>query len=202
MLVGAISYSYAISSFTSVIASRDSKATRLKSKLNILDNIRCEYEMDFDMYWKLRQSLYYDHSKDMTDKMSLLDELPLNLRVGLSDIMYRKLVKGVTYFEGKSAHFMAAIGPLLKAVLLQKGEYMYKEGDPLDACKSGLIVVYFVKKGELAYVKQNKNPPDLIYGQVSEGSYFGDTDFLQHDIADPRHNFSVKALTDVELLLI
>ena len=47
------------------------------------------------MYWRLRQSLYYDHSKDMTDKMRLLDELPLNLRVGLSDIMYRKHVKGI-----------------------------------------------------------------------------------------------------------
>ena len=38
--------------------------------------------MDFEMYWRLRQSLYYDHSKDMTDKMRLLEELPLNLRVG------------------------------------------------------------------------------------------------------------------------
>lgn len=98
MLVGAISYSFAISSFTSVITSLDSKQTKLKDKLNILNNIRCEYEMDFEMYWKLRQSLYYDHSKDMTDKMSLLEELPLNLRVGLSDIMYRKHVKGIEYF--------------------------------------------------------------------------------------------------------
>ena len=46
--------------------------------------------MDFDLYWKLKQSLYYDHSKDKTDKMTLINELPSNLKVLISDVMYRK----------------------------------------------------------------------------------------------------------------
>ncbi len=72
--------------------------------------------MDYELYWKLKQSLYYDHSKDMTDKMTLLSELPGSLKVSLSDLMYRKSVKGIKYFERISPHFMAAIGPRLRPI--------------------------------------------------------------------------------------
>ncbi len=54
MLVGAVSYSFAISSFSSLISSLDSKQTRLKDKLSVLDSLRAEYDVDFDLYWKLR----------------------------------------------------------------------------------------------------------------------------------------------------
>ena len=54
MIVGVVSYSFAISSLSSVISTLDSKQAKLKEKLNILNNIRSEYEMDFELYWKLR----------------------------------------------------------------------------------------------------------------------------------------------------
>ena len=135
MIVGVVSYSFAISSLTSVISSLDSKQAKLKEKLNILNNIRSEYDMDFELYWKLRQSLYYDHSKDMTDKQRLLKELPGNLKVSVSDLMYRKVVKGVKFFEDKSAHFMATIGPLLRPIIIEKGEHIFLERDPVDASR-------------------------------------------------------------------
>ena len=103
--------------------------------------------MDFEMYWKLRQALYFDHSKDMTDKMQLLNELPPILRVGLSDIMYRKHVKGIPYFKEKSPHFMATLGPLLRPVIVQKGEFIYLEGDPIDASKFKLNCSIFRAEG-------------------------------------------------------
>lgn len=135
MIVGVISYSFAISSFTSIITTLDSKMAKLKEKLNTLNNIRSEYDMDFELYWKLKQSLYYDHSKDMTDKMTLINELPSNLKVNLCNVMYRKNVKGIKYLEEKSAHFMATVGPMLRPIKVHKNEYIFMEQDPVDASR-------------------------------------------------------------------
>ena len=136
MLIGVISYSFAISSFTSVLSTLDSKAAKLKAKLDILNAIREEYDMSFELYWKLKQSLYYDHSKDMTDKMTLLKELPGSLKISLSDLMYRKAVSNISFFDSVSDHFMATVGPLLKPIKVLKGEYIYMEDDPADASKN------------------------------------------------------------------
>lgn len=51
MIVGVVSYSFAISSLTSVISSMDSKMAKLKEKLNTLESIYKEYDMDFELYW-------------------------------------------------------------------------------------------------------------------------------------------------------
>ncbi len=68
MIIGVIAYSMTISSLTSIIQASDQKRDKFKSKLIVLDNIRKQYGMNFDFYWRLRQSLHYDLSKDMTDK--------------------------------------------------------------------------------------------------------------------------------------
>lgn len=143
MIIGVISYSFAISSFTSIISTLDSKAAKLKANLDTLNNIRSEYDMSFDLYWKLKQSLYYDHSKDMTDKMNLLRELPGSLKISLSDLMYRKSVSNIEFFKQVSDHFMATVGPLLRPIKVLKGEYIYMEEDPADASKMGLIFSLF-----------------------------------------------------------
>lgn len=92
---------------------------------------------------------------------------------------------------------MATVGPLLRPALLPKGEFVFLEGDPLDASKSTLNLVYFLKKGSVGFVTRRETPPDLIYATLREGSCFGDTDFLNLNQTNPRRQFSVKALTDV-----
>ena len=47
MIIGVIAYSFAISSFTSILSTLDSKAAKLKAKLDTLNNIRSEYDMSF-----------------------------------------------------------------------------------------------------------------------------------------------------------
>ena len=65
-----------------------------------------------------------------------------------------------------------------------------------------LNLVYFLKKGSVGFVTRRESPPDLIYATLREGSCFGDTDFLSLNTPNPRRQFSVKALTDVEILLL
>lgn len=196
MIVGAMSYSFAISSFTNFLSSLDSNEAKLKEKLDTLNAIRSHYDLDFQLYWKLRQSLHYNHHTDMTHQLRFVNELPPQLKVSLSHVLYRKHLDSVPYFANKSPHYIAAVGPLLRPVIVPKGEFVFLEGDPPDA-------LYFLKKGEVGYVTRRRVGPDLIYASLNQGSVFGETDLIPFRGDEPeRRSFSVKALTDVELLLL
>lgn len=54
--------------------------------------------------------------KTDSEKINLLNELPLNLRIELSVIMHQNLVSGIEFFKKKPARFIAFIGPFLKIV--------------------------------------------------------------------------------------
>lgn len=88
MLIGVISYSLAIGIFTSIMSASDKKEERLRHKLRLLSVVRDEYNLNFELYWRLRQALHYDHAMDMSDKQTLLTELPCKLKLELSKIMY------------------------------------------------------------------------------------------------------------------
>jgi len=45
----------------------DAKAGKLQEKMDILDNIRDEYRLDYDLYRRLRLALKYDHSKNFDE---------------------------------------------------------------------------------------------------------------------------------------
>ena len=90
---------------------------------------------------------------------------------------------------------MASLAPLLKPVKVCKGEYLYLKGDSLDG-------IYFVKKGEAAYVEKRTHA-DLMFAYCHEGGYFGDVDFAaSNQTSESKRLFSVKALTDMDLLLL
>ena len=62
--------------------------------------------------------------------------------------------------------------------------------------------MYFLKSGETAYV-QAKQKADLVFAVNKTGSFFGDIDFtLSTEEAEAKRAFSVKARTNVELLVL
>ncbi len=76
----------------------DRKQEELKQKLNILSGVRKEYEMSFDLYLRLRQSIHHHHLKDHKDTQHLMNDLPSKLRLELSTVLYKHEVKGIEYF--------------------------------------------------------------------------------------------------------
>lgn len=68
MVLGVIGYSLAIGALSSVISSIDSRQARYKERLNTLNSIRREFDMKFDLYWRLRQALHRDAATDTADK--------------------------------------------------------------------------------------------------------------------------------------
>lgn len=65
-------------------------------------------------------------------------QLPNKLKVELSTVMFREELADIKFFSDKSPHFIATIAPLLRPMNFAKGEYVYMNGDPIDASKLGL----------------------------------------------------------------
>ena len=112
----------------------------LQEKLNTLNEIKASYGLNYDLYRRLRLCLKYDHTKDASDQLAFLAELPQNLRIELSMLMHKDLMNKVNFFKGKPAHFIAFIGPLLKPVRVSEDSFVYREGDPVED-------VYFMVQG-------------------------------------------------------
>ena len=115
----------------------DASQAKLKEKIAVLNDIRSNFDIDPEMYDKLRIAIKYDCSKNYTDTKEFLEELPQRLRAELAMLIHRDIYTNFPYFFGKDKIFIAWIGPKLKGMIVSDLEYIYKEGD--DICE-----VYFL----------------------------------------------------------
>jgi CRP-like cAMP-binding protein len=83
--------------------------------------------------------------------------------------MNKQIIKRITFFKNKPPYFIAFIGPLLKPLRIEAGNYVYREGDPIEE-------IYFLTRGKVAFVIHELG--DLKYMTVEAGFYFGELDFL------------------------
>ena len=107
-------------------------------------------------------------------------------------IMHREIVKKIHFFKDMPPPFIAFVGPLLKPLRIEKGNYIYKEKDPVEE-------IYFLIDGKAALV--HKDIKDAVYLIIEEGYYFGEIDFI-YEGNGMRRKFTVKALEDCNLLMI
>ena len=63
MLIGVISFSFATGTLSSILSNIDSQKAKLKSKLELLLELKQEYHLNNALYDDLRQALKYDHSR-------------------------------------------------------------------------------------------------------------------------------------------
>jgi hypothetical protein len=59
---GVFTFSFSIGSLSSVLSGMDTRDTNLKEKLKLLDNLKKDYLIPFDLYNKINRTLKYDHS--------------------------------------------------------------------------------------------------------------------------------------------
>lgn len=100
-----------------------------------------------------------------------MNELPQNLKIELSLIMHREIVKKIYFFQDKPPHFIAFIGPLLKPIHIEEGGYIYRDKDPIEE-------IFFLIKGKAAFV--HKDLKDSPYLMIESGYFFGEIDFVFH----------------------
>ena len=75
-LIGAVAFSFSVSSLSSMLSAMDSRTAHLREKLGILNQIKRQYNVNFDLYRRLKAALKYDYQKNSTHQFSILNELP------------------------------------------------------------------------------------------------------------------------------
>jgi CRP-like cAMP-binding protein len=83
--------------------------------------------------------------------------------------MNKEIIKKVYFFKNKPPYFIAFVGPLLKPLRVEAGNYIYRQGDPVEE-------IFFLTKGKAAFVSEvTDGQPYLI---IEAGYYFGEIDLV------------------------
>jgi hyperpolarization activated cyclic nucleotide-gated potassium channel 2 len=139
MSLGVLMYSFAIGSLSSIVSTLDAKTAEMNQKLQILSSIRKEFDLDQEIYDKVRKVIKYDLSRNQKDRMNFLQELPNKLRIELSQIMHDSVIQKMHFFRDQPSDFIAYVAPLLKPVKFSQADYLYKLDDMMDESKNILI---------------------------------------------------------------
>lgn len=88
MLIGVLSFSYATGAVSSVIQTYDQKEAHLKEKIQTLNQISLEYNIDMKLFNKLARAIKYDYKKVHKDANKFMSELPHKLQLELSMVIH------------------------------------------------------------------------------------------------------------------
>ena len=84
--------------------------------------------------------------------------------------MYKDLMNGINFFQDKNSSFIAAVGPYLKVIKMEKNEYVYNSGEYSQE-------IFFIKSGSVSLVIKEFH--DLQFMTIKEGYYFGEVLFYK-----------------------
>ena len=99
MFIGVFFYSFTIGSISSILQNLDTRRVLYEKKLNTLLLLKRKYKLDTSLYSRIKKALKYGIKKTDEDRKKFLNDLPMNLRIDLSVIMHKNLVKDIAYFE-------------------------------------------------------------------------------------------------------
>jgi hypothetical protein len=90
MLIGVISFSFATGAISSIITNQDSAEAKLKEKMQTLESIQSEYNIEKELFNKLVNAVKYDHNSNAKDVFNFMEELPAKLRLELTMAIHKK----------------------------------------------------------------------------------------------------------------
>ena len=169
MFCGAFFYSLTIGNLTSSLNNVDSNNSFIYDKKLKLLNIRNQYHVPFDLYKRIQKSISVKNTITSDQKLSLLNELPPNLKIDLSFHMFEGVVKDIEFFKNKPKKFIGFVGIHLKPIKIGKNEIIISQGEASND-------MYFIKKGQVSV--SLKEYGNFSFINIKEGYYFGEVDIL------------------------
>ena len=89
MLIGVITFSFASGALASIFASYDKTNAKLEEQMEMLDTLSAKYDIPLDLYSVIKQSLTHKFGKEVDDINELLDAIPYNVRIDVTNLMYK-----------------------------------------------------------------------------------------------------------------
>ena len=69
----------------------------MKEKFKALNKIKRQYKISFEFAKKLKMAIKYQHNRSTAEQFAFLNDLPQNLKIELSMIMHKGIIKKI-YF--------------------------------------------------------------------------------------------------------
>lgn len=171
MIVGGGFYSYTAGSMSSFLTSIDTRETILAQKIATVQEMATQASLSKEITLKVRDAIRYNTLKTgniWSDKHSLFNEIPKNLRYEVATTMYNGVVNDIYIFRNKQKSFINYIMPLLHPMHVYESQYLYKQGEYPDE-------VYFITAGSVSFVIM---PKETVFKTYVKGSYIGEVEMV------------------------
>jgi hyperpolarization activated cyclic nucleotide-gated potassium channel 1 len=172
ILIGAMFFSFFLSTMSSVITSLDLKAILISDKLSLLTvyctDLRLSTHFQSTMSRQLQLSMRHN-TLDQQQKSDLAASLSKKLRVEMGSCIYRHAAQRVSFFAQQDPIFIGNIVSMLEYRLYDSGEVIYTRGSYADE-------IYFMGDGRVSFVLGSLAVP---FKTMISGSFFGEIEVLE-----------------------
>lgn len=171
MITGVGFYSFTIGSLSSFLLTIDTRDSILNAKLAATHEFAKETGISAECKRRITAVVTYNTSKMGTiwsDKHSLFQELPNELRYEVATTMYNGIATEIPFLNTRNSAFVVHVMPLLKPLKLPNEDYLYKEGD--YATEVSMLIK---GRGNLVLGKS-----EIVYKSFLKGSYLGDIEII------------------------
>ena len=206
MMIGVLSYTFAISSLSSIITTHDIRETRKTEALDLLHRIDTKYQLPTNDFLLLNQQIIkkFKEVESYQSEEALMNLLGRESRARLKQTLYRTLVTEMLCFQEASiethefASFAKSIASMFKHRKIDENIYIHQEKDNIDN-------IYFIIRGSVDYVlpEYNDDPYFTIEGK---GNMFGELEIvngmLEGKGISSKRLFTVKTKEDSEFLTL
>ena len=200
MVLGVMSYSFMISSLSSLFTSKDIRQTNKNTALDSLRRIDISHNLDTGLFLKLKKTIIkkFKEVEYIKNRDSLMHLLPRKLQGDLNSAMHESLVRKIDIFMNEDAEFVEYMARVLKPKKYSADDIICKEG-------SKNYEIYFIIKGSVEYVLPEFN--DIPYKALKKGERFGDLEIVHLFLQEKQLNqgggiFTVRAKQDSEILVL
>ncbi len=124
---------YSVGSMSNILASFDKQNKQVREKMIQVNTFIRETKLPPPLRSRVRRYFEYSLSRKQNglfgyDADEILQELSNTIRTDVLCYVEAELIKSIPFFRGKSPTFVANTIQLLRPVVVQKGDYIIKEG--------------------------------------------------------------------------
>uniref|UniRef100_A0A061QTN1 Potassium sodium hyperpolarization-activated cyclic nucleotide-gated channel protein n=1 Tax=Tetraselmis sp. GSL018 TaxID=582737 RepID=A0A061QTN1_9CHLO len=142
MVVGVTIFAYFMGSTASLITTINSSETAVTQKISQMDDFLRQRRVPWSLQQKIRKFYSLAAQQQLTDDISIVNQLSTPLRTELLLFLYRNTLEKVPFFQGQDPQFVTSLVSKLQIEYYAEGDIVLKEGDHGN-------VMFFVVRGHL-----------------------------------------------------
>ncbi|XP_047312179.1 potassium channel SKOR-like [Impatiens glandulifera] len=165
MVLGA----YLIGNMTALIV-KGSKTVRFRDKMTDLTKYMNRNRLDRDIRNQIKSHLRLQYESSYTEA-SVLQDMPISIRVKISQSLYKSYIENIPLFKGCSPEFISQIVIRVHEEFFLPGEVIVEQGHTVDQ-------IYFVCDGTLEELEIDTDGTEETISTLETYSSFGEISIL------------------------